>query len=526
MSSTTQRAAHAIPAFVRHRQWWPLLLLVWAAAVGLSLNAHITDVRHQSIQVATEGARNMFRMVVLTRSWNASHGGVYVPVTPATQPNPYLKHPRRDITTTDGRALTLINPAYMTRLIAEMAKSDSGSIFRLTSLNPIRPQNMPDDWERNALLSFEQGVKEVQGVVGDGPARMLRYMAPLRVEEPCLKCHAEQGYKLGDIRGGISVSQDFAPIDAPTQAGIRQGMLTHGTVFVLVAALGWAALESLRRRWFELSRKIRELEATRGELVQSEKMASLGRMVAGFAHEVNTPVGVAVGAVSQHEEILHRIDGMLQQEDVSEEALRAELAHLKAGSDLALGNLRRTANLVQSFKRTSIDQTSEQLRTFQMKELIHDVLFVLNNQLKRTSIKVAVQCPESIRLHGAPGLMEQVLTNLLLNALLHAFDGGTLEGAIEILVTQEKEQVHLHFADNGRGMDAGQLARVFEPFYTTKRESGGSGLGLYICYNIVTTKLGGTIHCSSTPGAGTRFDIRFPAEFPNPAPAAASKVAP
>jgi len=165
---------------------------------------------------------------------------------------------------------------------------------------------------------------------------MLRYMAPLRVEEPCLKCHAEQGYKLGDIRGGISVSQSFAPIDGPTREGIRQGMWTHGSVFVLVAALGWLLLELLRRRWFELSRKIFELETTRGELVQSEKMASLGRMVAGFAHEINTPVGVAVGAVSQHEEILGRIDDMLTQEDVSEEALRSELEHLRAGSQLAM----------------------------------------------------------------------------------------------------------------------------------------------------------------------------------------------
>jgi len=153
---------------LRHRSWWLLLLVLWAAIVGASLNRHVDDVRRQSMQVATEGARNMFRMVVLTRSWNASHGGVYVPVTPDTQPNPYLKHPRREVTTTDGRTLTLINPAYMTRLIGEMARSDTGAIFRLTSLNPIRPQNAPDDWERNALLSFEEGAREVQSLEGEG----------------------------------------------------------------------------------------------------------------------------------------------------------------------------------------------------------------------------------------------------------------------------------------------------------------------------------------------------------------------
>jgi len=181
---------------------------------------------------------------------------------------------------------------------------------------------------------------------------------------------------------------------------------------------------------------------------------------------------------------------------------------------------------VQSFKRTSIDQTSDQLRTFQMKELIQDVLFVLNNQIKRTSVTVAVQCPDSIKLHGAPGLLEQVLTNLTLNALLHAFDGGTQAGTIDITVEQDASHIKLCFADSGRGMQPEQLTRIFEPFFTTKRESGGSGLGLYICYNIVTTKLGGTIQCSSTPGAGTRFDIRFPADFPAAPTAAPHKATP
>jgi signal transduction histidine kinase len=513
MPPPSARTGHPIPAFVRLRRSWLLVLGLWAAAVGFALNLHIDDIRRQSIQVATAGARNMFRMVVLTRSWNSSHGGVYVPVTPTTQPNPYLDHPRREITTTDGQTLTLINPAYMTRLIAEMAKSDSGSIFRLTSLRPVRPQNAPDDWERRALQSFEAGAKEAQSVEDTAQGKMLRYMAPLVVLESCLHCHARQGYQLGDVRGGISVSQNYDQIDGPTRVNVRQAFWSYGLIFVLVSALGWWLLELLRQRWFDLSGKIRELEATRGELVQSEKMASLGRMVAGFAHEINTPVGVAVGAVSQHAEILQRIDLLLQQEEVSEQDLREELSSLQSGSQLALGNLQRTANLVQSFKRTSIDQSSDQLRDFQMKELVQDVLFVLNSELKRGPIRVSVQCPDAIHLHGAPGLIEQVLTNLTMNAIQHGFDSGQREGAIEIAVALEHDQVHLRFADNGNGMNPEQLARIFEPFYTTKRKDGGSGLGLYICYNIVTAKLGGSIQCHSTPGAGSRFDIRFPAVF-------------
>jgi two-component system NtrC family sensor kinase len=501
----------AIPALIRDRRWWLLLLALWGAAVGLALQSHIADIRMQSLRVATEGARNMFRMVVLTRSWNASHGGVYVPVTPRAQPNPYLDHPRRDVTTTDGMTMTLINPAYMTRLIAEMAESDSGAIFRLTSLKPIRPLNAPDAWERTALLAFESGIREVVSVEKGERGDLLRYMAPLSVTAPCLQCHARQGYKIGDIRGGISVSQPHEPIAAATRTGMRQATLTYGAVFVLVAALGWLLLVLLRRRWFDLAGKINELEGTRGELVQSEKMASLGRMVAGFAHEINTPVGIAVGAVSQNDDTLARIDKMLGQEEVSEEELRAELEGLRHGGTLALSNLRRAAHLVQSFKRTSIDQASEQVRAFEMKELIDDVLFALHNTLKRLPLEIAVTCPNDLSLDGVPGLIEQLLTNLLLNAIQHAFDGGSRAGTIRIAAAREDETVHLQFTDDGAGMTAEHLARIFEPFYTTSRGAGGSGLGLYICYNIVTAQLGGTIQCDSRPGAGCRFDIRFPA---------------
>jgi signal transduction histidine kinase len=511
--SAPDRVTPSMPVILRHRRWWLLLLLIWAFAVGLTLQTHTADIRAQSLQVATEGARNMFRMVVLTRSWNAGHGGVYVPVTPTTQPNPYLDVARRDVTTTDGQALTLVNPAYMTRLIAERAESDSGAIFRLTSLRPIRPENVADSWEQGALLTFEKGNKETVAVVPHEGGAQLRYMAPLLVQKPCMQCHAKQGYQVGDIRGGISVSQRYAPIEAATRASVRQSQLTYGAVFVLITALGWLLLELLRRRWLDLDGKIHELEDTRSELVQSEKMASLGRMVAGFAHEINTPVGVAVGAVSHNEDTLERISQMLSGEEVSEEALRAELDGLRQSGALAMANLRRAASLVQSFKRTSIDQTSEQMRTFNMKELINDVLFSLQGSLKRLPISIQVDCPDDLKLHGIPGLIEQLLTNLVMNAVQHAFADGQRAGTITIRAHREQDLVHLEFSDDGVGLAPEQIARIFEPFYTTRRGRGGSGLGLYICYTIVTARLGGTIQCQGQPQAGCRFDVRFPAQL-------------
>jgi signal transduction histidine kinase len=172
---------------------------------------------------------------------------------------------------------------------------------------------------------------------------------------------------------------------------------------------------------------------------------------------------------------------------------------------------------VQSFKRTSVDQTSEKIRSFGMQELIKDVCFTLQHTLKNLPITVHIDCADDFYLVGLPGLMEQLLTNLIMNAVQHAFDHGKRAGNIHIAARRDGSQVQLSFADDGAGMPVDQLAHIFEPFFTTRRAEGGSGLGLYICYTIVTTQLGGDIVCKSRPNAGCRFDIRF-TESPAPSP--------
>lgn len=500
-----------VPSVIEHRIWWLIPLALWTGGVWLSLHAHIRDIRGQAILVAAEGARNMFRMVELTRNWNSSHGGVYVPVSPRIQPNPYLKVPDRDVVTTGRIALTLVNPAYMTRLITQMAESKSGAIFRLTSLDPIRPQNAPDEWERSSLLKFENGVEETLEVTASGEGTpMLRYMAPLLVKESCLKCHAAQGYEVGDIRGGISVSQPYSPIEAATATAIRQAVVTYLVVWLGVLLLGWALLELLSRRWMDLAGKITELEETRGELVQSEKMASLGRMVAGFAHEVNTPIGIGIGASSHAIEVLDSIDRLLEAEDVSEEALRARLGTLREAGNLALGNLRRAADMVQSFKRTSVDQTSEQEREFVLGELVQDVFRSLRSTFKRSSIELVSECPSETTLYGPAGILVQVLNNLLLNSFRHAFDDGSRRGKIVVTAGFEPSgALWLECADNGKGIPEQAAKHLFEPFFTTRRGQGGSGLGLYIVYNLVSQASGGSISVDSAPGGGARFRVVF-----------------
>ncbi len=181
-------------------------LLFWLTIVGGSFWWNLADEKKESRQLAFETARTMFQQIVLTRAWNAGHGGVYAPVSSTMKPNPYLTDPLRDVVTTQGVQLTKINPAYMTRQIAEIAANKNGIQFHITSLRPIRPGNKATEWEKDWLKSFENGMTEQGGFTEVGATTVFRYMAPLLTEKSCLKCHAKHGYTLGDVRGGISIT--------------------------------------------------------------------------------------------------------------------------------------------------------------------------------------------------------------------------------------------------------------------------------------------------------------------------------
>lgn len=494
----------AFDTFIRRPEWWPLLILFWALVTGASYAWHIHELEHHAYTMAAMRGRLVFEMIETTRLWAANHGGVYAPVTAANPPNPWLDVPEKVITTPSGVALTKINPAYMTRQLGELIGEERDMRIHLTSLKPINPGNLPDPWERESLQGFEKDRAERISIVGAGGTANFRYMAPLEVKLACLGCHETQGYRLGDVRGGISVTFPASYIYLIIDPQKRDFMIIHAAVFIIFALLAWASLLVTRR-------DLRALDAVRSDLVESEKMASLGRMVAGFAHEVNTPIGVAVGAASQSQELVADLGRLIDQPEVTEEDLRQRLQMLDEAAGLTLGNLRRAASMVQSFKRTAVDQTSEAEREFDLAEVIDDVLKTLNNLFKNTPIQIVVDCPQEMRLFGSAGALQQLLTNLLQNSHLHAFADGSAAGTIRIRCARtEQGHVRIEFSDDGAGMDEATLSRAFEPFFTTRRGSGGSGLGLYIAYNIATQGLGGSIGCTSRPGQGTQFVIEFP----------------
>jgi signal transduction histidine kinase len=157
-----------------------------------------------------------------------------------------------------------------------------------------------------------------------------------------------------------------------------------------------------------------------------------------------------------------------------------------------------------------VDQTSDEVRSFYVHEVINDTINTLHNRFKQTDIEISVACPKELKIKSLPGALEQVLTNLLMNSLIHGFDEGQNAGIIKINVQMNENNLHIEYSDNGKGIAPENLEKIFEPFFTTHRAHGGSGLGMYICYNIVSTKLQGTITCESTLGKGVVFKIDFP----------------
>lgn len=260
----------------------------------------------------------------------------------------------------------------------------------------------------------------------------------------------------------------------------------------------------------DLKETLDRLTHTQGQLVEAERLASLGGLVAGVAHEINTPIGISVTAASHLEEEATRISRLTESGELKRSDLqRFEQASLES-SRLILRNLQRAAQLVRSFKQVAVDQSDEARRVVDLEVCINEILVTLGPALKRVPHQIRVHSTEPVICNTAPGALYQVISNLVMNSIIHGFaDGKT--GTIDISVSRDDGHAVIEYRDNGVGMDELTCARMFDPFFTTRRGSGGSGLGMHIVYNLVTKALGGTIVVDSAPGKGINLCIRFKA---------------
>jgi len=296
-------------------------------------------------------------------------------------------------------------------------------------------------------------------------------------------------YSLNDITEKRQMENDLREFNAELEERIRK------------------RTQSLTQANLDLQKAFTDLRLMQDHLVQSEKLASLGALVAGIAHELNTPIGNGLMAISTLEQRAKTFRGQVGQ-GLRRSDLEAFMGQVETAGMIATRNLERAAELISSFKRVAVDQTSVQRREFELAEFVHEILLTLQPMIKRSPAQVEVQIPPLV-IDGYPGPLGQVVSNLVQNSLVHAF-GDRTQGLISISAQAEADQIRLTLGDDGCGIPDELVRRVFDPFFTTRLGKGGSGLGLHIVHNIVTGMLGGHIELQQRPGGGARFVITFP----------------
>ncbi|ALZ76249.1 ATP-binding protein [Rheinheimera sp. F8] len=259
----------------------------------------------------------------------------------------------------------------------------------------------------------------------------------------------------------------------------------------------------------DLLNTLETLHQYQNQIVETEKMASLGQMVAGVAHEVNTPIGLGVTASTLMQDKLTDIQKAFDDKKLTSNQLSKFLSESKENLGIIYRNLERAASLIRSFKQVAVDQSNENRRQFNMLQLMNEVLLSLRPNLKKTQHQVLVECDPQLEIDSKPGPINQILINLIMNSLIHAFE-HTDHGTISITVKFEQNRCQIRYKDNGSGVPEHIKKRIFDPFVTTKRGEGGSGLGMHLVYNLVTQALNGKISLESSLGEGVDILFDFP----------------
>jgi len=267
--------------------------------------------------------------------------------------------------------------------------------------------------------------------------------------------------------------------------------------------------DALKQSNQELLSTLEKLHQFQGQLVETEKMASLGDMVAGIAHEVNTPIGLGVTASSLLADRLQVIKEAFEEQTLRSSQLKKFLIQGEENIAIIYRNLERAAKLITSFKKVAVDQSSADTRQFNVNELLEEVTLTLKERIDKANVKLNIDCPNNLIIESKPGPINQILINLIINSIIHGFEHQP-QGTINISISYLSEQLHVNYQDDGIGIDENIKSRVFDPFTTTKRGSGGSGLGLHLVFNLVTQALNGHIDFESNAGQGTLFTITFP----------------
>ncbi len=504
-----------------------LIALIASCSYGVTFYRTSSFQEELVVEQATRQAKMLFAQIKLTRQWVADHNGLFFLKGPGVQENPFLADGQ--IQDQAGNWLVKRNPAMVTRELSAYAVKEGMGQFNVTSLKPMNPDNHPDDFELQSLEEFNRGVAETVRIEKSAGSHRLRYMAPLQVDSGCIECHTGQGYQIGDVRGGMSVS---IPIDW-AYSEIRQNnrlllniavvtiILVSLSIFLLFEFLVARRLKALSRqmgaypeeRHFELpsgpeaedeigtlaknfgqlcqrlEESHRELAATREQVFQGEKMAALGRLVAGVSHEINNPLGGMQNCIQT-------MQRSLDQPDLQQRYLKL----LGQGVERIKGTVQQLLNIGR--------KEPLKLQQGDIDEMIRDCLEL--TCMGRRNIELDLNLTIGQPLLVGMESLRQVVLNLAGNAVQAMGDAG---GRLHASSCIDGGRLIVEIADSGPGIAAEHLDKIFEPFFTTKEVGEGTGLGLSVSYSLIE-QMSGELTAANRPSGGAlfRFSIPLPDE--------------
>lgn len=486
----------ALQKYLARRSFRFLPLLLLALVVAISAGLNYWNIHSHAPQMARYYAEGLTRLLMDARTWNAEHGGVYVPVTEKNPPNSYLQDPQRDLVTEDGLRLTMINPAYMTRQIGEITRRQIGLVIHIFSNRPLNPRNAPDPWEQGSLEAMERGGEggrlELQH---SAEGAIFRYMIPLRIEDACLSCHAGEGYQLGDLCGGISLTFPAGPHFAILHSQKMTMLLGHLLGFLVMGAVLTLLFNRLRQQWLAMGTVLGEQEQTiaRRTLKLERSNEELRNFAQIASHDLQEPLRTIVSFGDRL---------VIKHADQLDDKGRDYLERIRNAAT-------RMGHLIDDLLNYSRVASQEQeLALVDLDRLLAEVLEDLEQRRQECDGRVEIAPLGTIK--ADRNQLHRLFLNLIGNALKFHREGT--RPLVRVYRSEPGDgRVNILVEDNGIGFDEKYLDRIFRPFQRLhlRDQYHGTGMGLAICKKIVENHHG-ELHARSQPGKGTTFIIILP----------------